>query len=208
MGAELDSETVVDLIPDTSTLIVRTQSSADSTTFSSLAEIVNSRVPLQFKTSTTVIDLPPNINLDLVFNSHFNPSELENFLSRASSIEGVNISNLPHTLSRNGETSKIQIGKELILPNELHKEHFIGLQLSVQSNLFGLGQEVEIKLDDTKLLDNTFEITSLANFDDKVFSPDNNSRILQKKSSDGSQTLFFVSTTPIDAAGKPYREIQ
>lgn len=212
LGIELDPSTRLKFSPGSSTLQIETTRAADEVAVSSMVERLLGERPVQHKVDTKILELGKDVEWTPPDNAQLDEAGMQ-LLMRELATKGVDLMTAPSTVARDGQAAKVEIVREYIFPvpgseNEFNSED-VGVKLDVTPVVLGFGQKLEVGFNVTDVemdpTSNEFKIVNRASIADNSFSRDSSTRLHVETRPDGSRVLLLVTSTLVDATGRPVR---
>lgn len=207
--SELDPSTRLSLTAS-GILKLETSSSADAAAVSALIQGASQR-PLQHKFASMVVNLAAGAEWTPPDVSQMTDAQLQLFMRGMAQTQGTELTTLPSITSRKGQSGTVEIIREWIVPKddsgEAFETHDLGQVMHIQGSPLGFGHEIAFDYTDT-----TAEVdpeTGKPNFNKRIdvkdsgFSSDSGTRFVVQTRPDGSKSVVLVTSTMIDATGRP-----
>lgn len=212
-GISLDPSTRLSLT-NSGTLDINTTSGADVAMISALVGTFVSDRPLQQKFTQKVIEIPSGMDWTPPDVSQMTEGQVQLLLREMSQKAGVNLMTLPSVTARNGQSAIMEISRELITPvgesGQEFETHNLGLVMRVRGDALGLGHELAMNyIDTTGDIDaatGKANINKRIDMTDSGFTSDGGTRLVVQTRPDGSRSLLLVTSTIIDATGRPVHD--
>ena len=217
--SELVRKLISDLDPSTrlslsasGMLNLETTSTADAAAVSALFQSLSDRKPpLQHKFSSMVVNLAAGAEWTPPDVSQMTDAQLQLFMRGMAQTQGTELTTLPSITSRKGQSGTVEIIREWIVPKddsgEAFETHDVGQVMHIQGSALGFGHDIAFDYTDT-----TAEVdpeTGKPDFNKRIdvkdsgFSSDNGTRFVVHARPDGSKSVVLVTSTMIDATGRP-----
>ena len=116
MGFDLDPSTRLSIGENGSSLRVKTSSAVDHAAIVELARQITSHPAPGILTRTKTFELPAGSSFEIPETGDLDSEQLQMLMRGLAQIQGTNISTLPSTISNNGQTSTVELVRELIVP--------------------------------------------------------------------------------------------
>ncbi len=210
LNLDLDPSTYVTLTAN-GVLNLETNSTADAETVTALVQEIISQRPLQHKFTSKVVNLPSGSEWTPPDDSTMTDSQLQLFMREIAQTRGAELVTIPSMTSRGGQSGKVEMVHEWIVPiddSELEFDtHNVGQVMQLQGSPLGFGHDVAFDFTDTTA--ETDPETGKPNFNKRIdvknsgFSNDNSTRFVVQTRPDGSRAVVLVTSTMIDATGRP-----
>lgn len=207
-GLTLDPSTQLSLTA-TGTLNINTTSSADLAMISALVGV--SEMPAQQKFATKVVEIPSGVDWTPPDVSQMTEDQVQLLMREMAQTAGVELRIMPSMTARSGQNGTIEIIRELITPvgesGQEFETHNLGHVMQIRGDALGFGHEVALNYTDTT--GDVDAATGKANINKRIdmtdsgFSSDGGTRLVVQTRPDGSRSLVFVTSTMIDATGRP-----
>lgn len=207
---DLDSSTRLSLTP-AGILDLETTSTADAAAVSALIQGITSQRPLQHKFAAKVIDLAAGSDWTPPDVSQMSDAQLQLFMRDMAQKQGTHLRSMPMITTLGGKSGTIEMIREWVVPNddsgEAFETHEVGQVMQIQGSPLGFGHDLAFNFTDT-----TGEVDSVSgkpafakriDVKDTGFSSDNGTRFVVQTRPDGSRTVVLVTSSMIDATGRP-----
>ena len=210
LGLELDPSTRL-LLGSNGKLALETNNSADAAAVSALARTLAEQRPIQHKFTSKVIELPADAAWtppDLV---QMNDAQLQLFMREMAQRQGTNLMTIPSVTARGGQSAAIEIIREMIVPTDEtatnFETHKLGHVLNIQGSALGFGHDLAFDYTNTTgdIDPATTKpvIRKQTEVMDSGFSSNGSTRFVMQTRPDGSRAIVLVTSTMIDATGRP-----
>jgi len=215
---ELVRKLILDLDPSTrlsltasGILNLETTSTADAAAVSALIEGISSQKPIQHKFTSMVINLSAGAEWTAPVVSEMSDSQLRSFMRGLAQTQGADLITMPSITSRGGQSGTIELIREWTAPNddsgETLETHNVGQVMQLQGSPLGFGHDLAYNFTDTtaEVDPETGKPDFIKRIDvkDKGFSGDNGTRFVVQTRPDGSRAVVLVTSSLIDATGRP-----
>ncbi len=210
LNLELDPSTQLSLTAS-GILNLETTSTADAAAVSSLIDGISSQKPIQHKFTSMVVNLAAGAEWTPPDVSQMTAAQLQLFMRGMAQTKGTELMTLPSITSRRGQSGTVEMIREWTVPNddsgETLETHNVGQVMQLQGSPLGFGHDLAYNFTDT-----TAEVdpeTGKPNFIKRIdvkdtgFSADNDTRFVVQTRPDGSKSIVLVTSTMIDATGRP-----
>ena len=178
---------------------------------SALIEGISSQRPILHNFATKVVELAAGADWTPPDTSEMTDPEFQLFMRRLAQTQGATVRTLPSMTSRGGQSSTVELVSELIVPKddtgEAFETHNVGQVMKLQGSPLGFGHDLAFNFTDT-----TAEVDSgtgnpninmRVDVKDAGFSSDNGTRFVVQTRPDGSKSIVLVTSSLIDATGRP-----
>lgn len=207
-GLTLDPSTQLSLTA-TGTLNINTTSSADLAMISALVGV--SEMPAQQKFATKVVEIPSGVDWTPPDVSQMTEDQVQLLMRELTQKAGVELMTMPSMTARSGQNGTIEIVRELITPvgesGQEFETHNLGHVMQIRGDALGFGHEVALNYTDTTgdvdASTGKANINKRTDMTDSGFASDGGARLVVQTRADGSRTLLLVTSTLIDATGRP-----
>ena len=211
-GLALDPSTQFSLRPGH--LTIDTTSAADHAAISALVENAKLDPRLHHKGTVKLIEIPAGAPWNHPDTVQFDDAQTKAFMREMATTKGVELTTMPSVSLRAGEPGTIEIVRDLIVPSDDAAGGFetrkVGLVANLQLSPLGLGHQRDVNFTDTTGdIDPTTgaaAITERTAIHDQAFASDASTRMLVQTHPDGTRTVLLVTSTLIDATGRPANE--
>jgi hypothetical protein len=191
-------------------LNLETTSTADAAAVAALIQGVSQR-PLQHKFTAKVVNLAAGVEWTPPDVSQMTDAQLHLLMHEMAQIKGTELMTLPSVTSRGGQSSNVELIREWIVPIDDSEEEFetynVGQVMQLQASALGFGHDVAFDFSDTtaEVDAETGKPSFIKRIDvkDSGFSTDNGTRFVVQTRPDGSKSVVLVTSTMIDATGRP-----
>ena len=213
LGIELDPSTRLRFSPGSSTVQIETTRAADEVAVSTMVERLLGERPIQHKVDTKILELGKDVEWTPPENAQLDEAGMQLLMRELAQMKGVDLMTAPSTVARDGQAAKVEIVREYIFPvpgseNEFNSED-VGVVLDVMPVVLGFGQKLDVGFNVTEVemdpRSNEFKIVNRASITDHSFSRDSATRLHVETRPDGSRVLLLVTSTLVDATGRPVR---
>lgn len=213
LGIELDPSTRLRFSPGSSTVQIETTRAADEVAVSTMVERLLGERPIQHKVDTKILELGKDVEWTPPENAQLDEAGMQLLMRELAQMKGVDLMTAPSTVARDGQAAKVEIVREYIFPvpgseNEFNSED-VGVVLDVTPVVLGFGQKLDVGFNVTEVemdpRSNEFKIVNRASITDHSFSRDSATRLHVETRPDGSRVLLLVTSTLVDATGRPVR---
>lgn len=213
LGIELDPSTRLKFSPGSSTLQIETTRAADEVAVSAMVERLVGELPIQHKLQTRIIELTADMEWTPPESAQLDEAGMQLLMRELAQIKGVDLMTMPSTTARDGQAAKVEIVRELISPVPGSDGEFrsdpVGVVLDVKPVVLGFGQKLDVGFNVTEgEIDpetSAAKIVNRASITDNSFSRDSATRLHVETRPDGSRLLLLVTSTLVDATGRPVR---
>ncbi len=196
-------------------LNLETTSTADAAAVSALIQGISQK-PLQHKFAARVIDMAAGAEWAPPDASQMTDAQLQLFMREMAQKKGTILRTMPSITSRGGQSSTIELIREWIVPNEDSGEtfetHHVGQVMRLQGSPLGFGHDLAFNFTDTTAdvdpVSGKTAFTKRIDVNDAGFSLDNGSRFVVQTRPDGSRAVVLVTSTMIDATGRPIHDAE
>lgn len=209
-GLELDPSTRLSLGPS-GELKLETSSGADAAVISALADSLGRETPVQNKFTTKLIEIPSDLDWTPPDVSQLTDPELQLLMRNLAQKKGVDLMTMPSVTAKANQPANIEIIREFLYEKEdspgVFESRNVGLEMHAQGSPLGFGHDISYDLSNTTAgVDPvTLKPVFTKNIDvsDSGFSSDLGTKFTVQERPDGSRILVLVTSTMIDATGRP-----
>ncbi len=212
-GLSLDPSTRLSLTASGS-LGIDTASSADVAMISALVGTLVSDRPVQQKFNPVVLDIPSGLNWTPPDLSQMNDDQVQLLMREMAQKAGVNLMTLPSITARIGQDATIENIREFITPvgesGQQFETHNLGQVMLIRGDALGFGHQVALNYTDTTgdldAATGKPNINKRTDITDSGYTSDGGTRLVVQTRADGSRALLLVTSTMIDATGRPLHD--
>ncbi|GAA5130959.1 hypothetical protein GCM10023212_41590 [Luteolibacter yonseiensis] len=209
-GLELDPTTRLSLNHQDE-LVLETTNASDAEMISALVNSLKSDVPRQHKFVTHVIEMGSDLAFTPSYNPRMTASELQLLIRQMSQKRSVDVATMPAVTGKDGQSVDIKLTKLLVTPaNEeaaALEPKYVGTVLQVKGGALGFGHDVAFNFTNTTgELDSSGKKTIVrkrSDVSDSGYTDDHGTRVAVQTRPDGSRVMILLTTTMIDATGRP-----
>jgi hypothetical protein len=210
LGLELDPSTRLTLGAD-GKLAMETNNSADAAAVSTLARTLAEQQPIQQKFTTKVVELAADSEWTPPDLTQMDDTQVQLFMREMAQKQGTELMTMPSITARSGQSAAIEITRELIVPTDdaatTFETHNIGHVMHLQGSALGFGHDLALDYTNTTgdLDPATLKpvIRKQTEVKDAGFSSNGGTRFVVQTRPDGSRAIVLVTSTWIDATGRP-----
>ncbi len=206
----LDPSTRLSLTP-AGILNLETTSTADAAAVSALIQGISSQRPLQHKFTSKVIDLAAGAEWTPPDASRMTAAQLQLFMREMAQTQGTHLRTMPSITSRAGQSGTIELTREWVVPSddsgESFETHKVGQVMQLQASPLGFGHDLAFDFTDTSAEEDSVSgkpaFIKRIDVKDSGFSIDHGTKFVVQTRPDGSRAVVLVTSTMIDATGRP-----
>jgi hypothetical protein len=210
LGLELDPSTRLTLGAN-GKLAVETNNSADAAAVSNLARTLAEQQPIQHKFTTKVVELAAGSEWTPPDLSQMDDVQVQLFMREMAQRQGTDLMTMPSVTARGGQSAAIEVIREMIVPTDdtetAFETHNLGHVMHLQGSALGFGHDLAFDYTNTTgdLDPATAKpvIRKQTDVKDAGFSSNNGTRFVVQNRPDGSRAIVLVTSTMIDATGRP-----
>lgn len=213
LGIALDPSTRLKFSPGSGTLQIETTRAADEVAVSSMIERLLGERPIQHKVDTKILELGKDVDWTPPEHAQLDEAGMQLLMRELAQKKGVDLMTAPSTVARDGQTAKVEIVREVISPVPGSDGEFtiepVGVVLDFKPAVLGFGQKIDMGFNVTDveedLKSSELKVVERASITDNSFTCDSATRIHVETRPDGSRLLLLVTSSLIDATGRPVR---
>jgi hypothetical protein len=188
---------------------ITTASAADHAAITALIDLVARNPPIQYSSQTKIIKLAADSTWKMPDASNLTTPEVQFLMREFSQMRGTVLMTAPSVVSRAGQETKVEILRDVIVPNESggFDTRAAGLTIAAAPSSLAFGAASKLDVKDTAYeLDpatGKFDFRDRINITDSFYAKNSDTRLMLETHADGSRTLVLVSHLPVDANGQP-----
>ncbi len=195
-------------------ITLTTPNTKDYAILKALLNSVSADSPLQYLIQPKIVSIPAGTDIDIPAEA-LDTAGIQSFMRELAKQRGVELMTMPNTTARSGQVANIDIVRELVVPadasGQSFETHDTGVKLGITSTGIGFGQQLDMNLSivtgDIDPATGRAKINVDASIEESAaWSPDTGARSFVQTHPDGSRTVVLVTTTRVDATGRPMKE--
>ena len=209
-GLDLDPSTRLSL-SSSGSLNLETTSTADAALVSALARNLSEGRPIQQKHEAKIVELPANADWTPPDLAQLTNAELQSLMRGIAEKQGAELMTLPSVTNRSGQDGTIEIVRDFISPKDGSETEFetrqVGKVMHVRGDTLGFGHNLTFDYTDTT--GGIDPATGKPRFEKRTdlaesgFSSDGGTQFAIQTRPDGTKTIMLITSTLIDATGRP-----